>query len=117
MDDGYTTSRFAQAAGVSVHVVRDYVLRGLVVPVRRTSGGHRLFDEQALRRLRLVRALFETGIGVDELAGLCRALDAGNAIECLANLRVRIAARRKQLVDLDRQLEALARSEKERPHG
>lgn len=40
--DGYTTSRLADAAGVSVHVVRDYVLRGLVHPARRTPGGYGL---------------------------------------------------------------------------
>lgn len=34
--DGYTISRLADAAGVSVHIVRDYVLRGLVHPARRT---------------------------------------------------------------------------------
>ena len=114
---GYLTSRLAEAAGVSVHVVRDYMVRGLVRPVRRTPGGYCLFDEQALKRLRLVRALFEAGIGVDESAGLFRALDGGDATESLANLRVRIAARRKRLVDLDRQLEALARSENELRHG
>lgn len=32
--DGYTISRLAGVAGVSVHIVRDYVLRGLVHPVR-----------------------------------------------------------------------------------
>ena len=49
MDD-YTISRLAGAAGVSVHVVRDYVLRGLVHPARRTPGGYGLYDEQALAR-------------------------------------------------------------------
>jgi MerR family mercuric resistance operon transcriptional regulator len=32
----YTISRLAEDAGVSVHVVRDYVLRGLLHPARCT---------------------------------------------------------------------------------
>jgi len=55
-------SKLAQDAGVSVSVVRDYVLR----------------------------ALFEAGIGLSELVRLCHALDgqSGDAGDCLAHLRV-----------------------------
>ena len=107
---GYTTSTLATTAGVSVHVVRDYLVRGLVRPVRRTPGGHCLFDERALKRLRLLRALFESRIGVDELSRFCRALEAGDAARCLTGLRVRIAAQRKRLVDLERMIDELASS-------
>lgn len=55
----YTVSKLAQDAGVSVSVVRDYVLRGLLKPAGHTEGGYGLYDAHALERLRLVRALFE----------------------------------------------------------
>jgi MerR family transcriptional regulator, mercuric resistance operon regulatory protein len=117
MDD-YTISRLAGAAGVSVHVVRDYVLRGLVHPVRHTPGGYGLYDEQALARLRLVRALFEAGIGLDELARLCHALDAdGDAAECLTRLRTWLAARRERLESLDRQLAGMVDANAECRYG
>ena len=117
MDD-YTISRLAGAAGVSVHVVRDYVLRGLVHPARRTPGGYGLYDEQALARLRLMRALFEAGIGLDELNRLCHALDAdGDAAECLARLRTWLAARRERLESLDRQLAGMADANVECRYG
>jgi len=121
--DGYTISRLAMAAGVSVHVVRDYVLRGLVQPAQRTPSGYGLYDEQALARLRLVRALFEAGIGLDELTRLCHALDGGgDATEFLARLRARITARRERLTALDRQLAGMASAagaclDAESPHG
>ncbi|MFY7059465.1 MULTISPECIES: MerR family transcriptional regulator, partial [unclassified Enterobacter cloacae complex] len=35
----YTVSRLALDAGVSVHIVRDYLLRGLLRPVAYTTGG------------------------------------------------------------------------------
>ena len=36
----YTVSRLALDAGVSVHIVRDYLLRGLLRPVACTPGGY-----------------------------------------------------------------------------
>jgi MerR family mercuric resistance operon transcriptional regulator len=74
--NAYTVSRLALDAGVSVHIVRDYLLRGLLRPVACTPGGYGLFDDAALQRLCFVRAAFEAGIGLDALARLCRALDA-----------------------------------------
>ena len=39
--NAYTVSRLALDAGVSVHIVRDYLLRGLLRPVACTTGGYR----------------------------------------------------------------------------
>ena len=72
----YTVSRLALDAGVSVHIVRDYLLRGLLRPVACTPGGYGLFDDAALQRLCFVRAAFEAGSGLDALARLCRVRDA-----------------------------------------
>lgn len=108
--NAYTISRLAEEAGVSVHVVRDHVLRGLLHPARRTASGYGIFDEQSLLRLRFVRQAFEAGIGLAELAPLCHALDNGgaDAEHCLARVRMSIAARRETLACLDRHLETLA---------
>jgi MerR family mercuric resistance operon transcriptional regulator len=106
--DAYTVSKLATDAGVSVHVVRDYVLRGLLIPAQRTQSGYRLYDARGLARLRFVRAAFEAGIGLDELARLCQALDGGaGGGECLTRMRALIAARRETLAALDRQLAKL----------
>lgn len=59
--NAYTVSRLALDAGVSVHIVRDYLLRGLLRPVACTTGGYGLFDDAALQRLCFVRAAFEAG--------------------------------------------------------
>ena len=37
--NAYTVSRLALDAGVTVHIVRDYLLRGLLRPVACTPGG------------------------------------------------------------------------------
>ena len=94
--NAYSISRLAEDAGVSVHIVRDYMLRGLLHPARRTESGYGIFDERSLARLCFVRAAFESGIGLDELARLCRALDADDStdvIGCIDRLLGQIATR------------------------
>lgn len=120
----YTVSTLAQEAGVSANVVRDYVVRGLLRPAGHTGGGYGLYDAQALERLRFVRGLFEAGIGLCELVRLCHALDSqvGDAGDCLAHLRALVAARRKALALLDRQLAGMVSAARrpaaaERHHG
>ncbi|MGD9811465.1 MAG: mercuric resistance transcriptional repressor MerD, partial [Sphingobium sp.] len=102
-----TISKLANEAGVSVYVVRDYVLRGLLRPARRSENGYRLYDDRALERLRFVRSLFEAGVGLDELTRLCHALDDGgsDAVEFLECVRARIVARCMALSTMDRHME------------
>lgn len=108
--NGYSISKLARDAGVSVHVVRDYAARGLLRPVERTASGYNIYGAQTLARLRFVRAAFEAGIGLPELTQLCHALDhgAGDTDEYLARLRSLIAARRSSLALIDRQLTTMA---------
>ena len=47
----YTVSQLAHNAGVSVHIVRDCLVRGLLRPVACTTGGYGVFDDAALQRL------------------------------------------------------------------
>lgn len=103
----YSVSRLAHDAGVSVHIVRDYMLRRLLRPVARTAGGYCVFDAVALQRLRFVRAAFEAGIGLDTLTRLCQALDTADGDDAaaqLAEVGQFVEYRRRALVDLEAQL-------------
>ncbi|WP_048987263.1 mercuric resistance transcriptional repressor MerD [Burkholderia cenocepacia] len=110
--NAYTISHLASEADVSIHVVRDYVLRGLLHPARRTASGYGVYDAESLARLRFVRAAFEAGIGLNDLIRLCRELDTGSAaaIESLAHLRSLIATRRASLAAVDQQLAGMIRT-------
>lgn len=110
--NAYTISRLAEDAGVSIHVVRDYVLRGLLRPAWRTQSGYGIFDERSLARLRFVRAAVESGIGLDELTRLCRALDANDGTGvtgCIERLVRLIAIRQAALAAIEIQLADLVR--------
>ena len=53
----YRVGEVARRAGVSAQVVKTYCMYGLLSEVDRTAGGHRLFDEKAVRRIRLIQDL------------------------------------------------------------
>lgn len=108
--NAYTISNLARDAGVSVHVVRDYVLRGLLRPAARTAGGYGVFDVDALQRLCFVRTAIEAGVSLKVLTRLCQALDApdpDHAATCLAQVHEVVDARRQALAGLELKLSAL----------
>jgi len=114
--NAYTITSLAHDAGISVNIVRDYVLRGLVSPAVRTESGYGIFDGPALQRLRFVRAAFEAGIALDVLVRLCRALDAGDAAlvsEQTDAMRRALAQRRHALLEVEAQLRVLAPDRRE----
>jgi MerR family mercuric resistance operon transcriptional regulator len=76
--NAYTISKLADDAGVSVHIVRDYEQRGLVRPCRCTPGGYRIYNDDALERLRFVLAGKAAGVPLDTLANLVRAMESGD---------------------------------------
>src|SRR5690606_1134265 len=53
--------------GLSLRSVRHYEDAGLVVPAARTAGGFRLYDEQAIGRLRLIMQMKPLGFTLEEM--------------------------------------------------
>jgi DNA-binding transcriptional MerR regulator len=47
----------ARRAGTTMRTIRYYEERGLIEPVSRTKGGFRLYQEEELRKLHLIRSL------------------------------------------------------------
>lgn len=79
--NAYTISKLARDAGVSPSLIRDYEWRSLVRPREVTRTGLRIYDRQALQRLRFVLEGKVAGIALDDLSALCQALDAGDREE------------------------------------
>lgn len=69
-DDGdplLTIGRLSRRTGLPVRTIRYWSDLGAVPPAGRTSGGHRLYDAEAVARLELVRTLRELGLGLEEV--------------------------------------------------
>ena len=96
----YTISQLARDAGVSTDVIRNYELQGILAPIRRTACGYRVYDAQALERLRFMQAGKAAGIPLADLAQFIRAMDADHQNECGdegARLHRLIEARKKEI--------------------
>lgn len=67
-----TVRQLALRGGVSVHVVRTYLRRGILQAERRTDAGYQLFSETELRRLQFIRACQQLGFTLAEVEEIIR---------------------------------------------
>ncbi|MGW5142664.1 MerR family transcriptional regulator [Nocardia beijingensis] len=93
---GLRTSQLAAAAGVNTQTLRYYERRGLLAEPDRSSGGHRLYPEQALTVLRVIKAAQRLGFTLDEVADLL-ALTRFGRRRTDAGLQARAAVKLAQL--------------------
>jgi DNA-binding transcriptional MerR regulator len=80
--------------GVRVSALRFWEEQGLLHPHRDDSSGYRLYDEQQMRRLRVVVLLKEAGYGFDAIRSVLDELSAGrpgSALRAIEGRRVELA--------------------------
>jgi MerR family transcriptional regulator, mercuric resistance operon regulatory protein len=70
------TGQVARAAGVNRQTLRYYERRGLLAEPGRSLGGHRLYPDEAVTLLRVIKAAQRLGFSLDEVAGLLQARGA-----------------------------------------
>lgn len=96
--------QLARQAGVPIDTVRYYERQHLLPAPRRSPAGYRVFDADAVRRLRFIRRAKALGFSLDEVAGL---LDlSARRDQDMAGVRSAAAAR---LADVDQRLRELQR--------
>ncbi|WP_218938384.1 MerR family transcriptional regulator [Modestobacter altitudinis] len=67
---GLRSGQVAAAAGVNVETLRYYERRGLLAAPDRSSGGHRLYPEETVTVLRVIKAAQRLGFTLHEVADL-----------------------------------------------
>jgi DNA-binding transcriptional MerR regulator len=70
MNRTFNIGALAKEGGVNVQTVRYYERIGLVLPIRRSTAGYRIFDGEALARLRFIRRAKELGFTLKEIGEL-----------------------------------------------
>jgi DNA-binding transcriptional MerR regulator len=108
-----TTGEMARRSNNTLRTVRFYEEEGILHPVRRTEGGHRLFDQHELERLMLVTDLRTAGLSLDEIKQLLelkrRAPTGGDAAKQATEILARrIAELKEKLAVLSRLQEDLS---------
>jgi DNA-binding transcriptional MerR regulator len=57
----------ARAANVSVQTLEYYVMLGLIVPITPPGTRRRLFNQELIRRIKLIRRLIQGGYGLRDI--------------------------------------------------
>lgn len=70
MSQGLRAGQVAVAAGVNRQTLRYYERRGLLAEPDRTLGGHRLYPQETVQVLRVIKAAQRLGFTLDEVADL-----------------------------------------------
>lgn len=92
MKNDIKIGELAERSGVSRDTVRFYERVGLLQPPSRTKSRHRVYDEQAVAQLRLIRGLQGLGLTLEDIRHLlrlrpARGLEAGKRIIRLLRAR------------------------------
>ncbi|MGW5312879.1 MerR family transcriptional regulator [Nocardia thailandica] len=101
---GLRTSQLAAEAGVNIQTLRYYERRGLLAEPDRTLGGHRLYPQDAVAVLRVIKAAQRLGFTLDEVADLLEGTRVGSRRRPDAGLRARVGVK---LAEVDAKLAEL----------
>jgi len=105
----------ARRTGLPVKTIRYYCDEGLLQPRDRSAGGYRLFDEDNLAELAIIRALRAMDVSIPELArilevrrsGVCNcSLLKGSIADKMASMDQRISELRTMKDELARLLDS-----------
>ena len=96
-DSLYTIGELAKISGITVRRIRFYSDEGLLPPASRTPGNYRVYCDDDLARLQLIRALRDAGVGLDAIRKLlARRLSVREVLQLrLESLEAELAAKQR----------------------
>ena len=106
-----TTGELARRGGVNLESIRFYEREGLLPRPPRTPGGYRVFSEDGVRRVRVIKRAQELGFSLREIKELLelRFDPASSCAEVRRRAEAKLADIDRKIVDLRRIKKALAR--------
>lgn len=107
MDNAMKIGELAHAVGVHIQTLRYYERLNLLRPSMRKPSGYRLYDGDALKRLRFIKNAQALGFTLHEVTELLN-LRVSSIARC-GDVRRRAQAKLRQVDDKIRALQALAR--------
>jgi len=111
----YTIGQLAQASDVPTSTVRYYERVGLLRPGTRSEGNYRLYGEEAVERLRFIRAAQATGFTLEDVTVLlnCREGEPACCKDVQNLIEQRLSDVKKRMDDL-RHVQSVLKSSLER---
>lgn len=102
-----TVGKLAAHAGVSANAVRFYEREGLMEPPAKTANGYRLYDAQALQRLRFIKQAQHCGFTLAEIQSL---LQLKTASSCCNEVRTKVVEKKLALEARIKAMQAMSRA-------
>lgn len=102
-----TTGEMARLSNNTLRTVRFYEEAGILAPIGRTEGGHRVFERHQLERLTLVTDMREAGLSLDEIRKLLETKEHARTGGAAAETAIVVL--RKHIADLKAKMEVLGR--------
>lgn len=102
MESLYKIGELAKLAEVATSTVRYYERAGLLKPSGRTDGNYRFYNNEALERLRFIRAAKSAGFTLEDISSLIRFREGSTALctEVQNLIENRLTELRKRLKEL-----------------
>ena len=75
MNARFGIGALSEQTGCNIETIRYYEREGLLPNPPRTEGGHRVYDQEHLKRLTFIRRSRELGFTLEEVRGLLRMVD------------------------------------------
>lgn len=100
MSAGLRVGRVADAVGVNVETLRYYERRGIIPQPDRSLGGHRLYPEETVTTLRVIKAAQGLGFTLDEVAELLEAGRHHHGSGLQARTEAKLAEVDRKIADL-----------------
>ncbi len=104
----FTIGKLAAQAGLSIDAIRYYEKEKLLRPARKTDAGYRLYDENALRRIRFIKQGQHCGFSLGEIRELLALQKRDTA--CCNDVRSIAVAKKLQLAERIKAMKAMSRA-------
>jgi len=105
-----TSSKVAEILGVNVETLRYYERIGLAPRPGRTQGGHRIYSDEDIEKLKFIRRARTLGFSIDETRALLGLTDPANRLAVRAIAIKRLKKIEAELEEKRHAAEVLAQS-------
>ena len=110
----YTTGEIAKLTGITVRTVQYYDSRGILMPSDFSEGGRRLYNDEDLKKLRVICFMRDLDISINSIAEI---LEAENSEKIIAvMLEQKLAMVEEELAQQEKRRDTLLTIQKEMKH-
>ncbi len=110
----YTTGEIAKLTGITVRTVQYYDSRGILMPSDFSEGGRRLYNDEDLKKLRIICFMRDLDISINSIAEILEAENAEKIISVM--LEQKLAMVEEELAEQEKRRDTLRTIQKEMKH-